>query len=144
MRYTILIIISLGFLTTCKMSNNDTEKKIDKKITKKDNSIEIARMILDDFLKDSLNQSKSIVTQENNIKDTESLIRAVEPILFSKYGKEEIMNERPYKINYIKNYWIMTGTLAGDNNEETMELGGTFELIVNPKNGDIVYLMHGK
>jgi hypothetical protein len=137
-------------LFCCCSQKNQSMKKVKNKTEnlknriKKEHSIDEAKIILSDFLKDSTLHSKPIVTQENNIKDTATLIRAVEPILFSKYGKEVIMNEAPYKINYINNYWIITGSLRGEDDKNSITLGGTFEVIVNPIKGDIVYLKHGK
>jgi hypothetical protein len=48
------------------------------------------------------------------IKDSLTAISIAEPILFSVYGKDNIIGERPYKIYFIDNYWVINGTLPKD------------------------------
>jgi hypothetical protein len=62
----------------------------------------------------------------------------VEPILFSIYGKDNIITQRPYEIYPIENYWVITGTLPNG------MLGGTFLIITDARDGKIIKLTHGK
>ncbi|SDY82866.1 NTF2 fold immunity protein [Hymenobacter psychrophilus] len=62
----------------------------------------------------------------------------MEPLLFSIYGKENIIRQRPYEVYLINGFWYLAGTLPDD------MLGGTFELIVEAQNGRVVELTHGK
>ncbi|OWP61463.1 hypothetical protein CDA63_19245 [Hymenobacter amundsenii] len=62
----------------------------------------------------------------------------MEPLLFSIYGKENIIRQRPYEVYLINGFWYLAGTLPED------MLGGTFELIVEAQNGRVVELTHGK
>ena len=64
-------------------------------------------------------------------------IEYAEMILFKVYGKEHIISERPYNIYNIRGFWYIDGTLKE-------KLGGTFEIIFNSKNGQIIRLCHGK
>jgi hypothetical protein len=72
------------------------------------------------------------------IGDKETAIAVVEPILFKFYGKEEILSERPYETYFINGYWYICGTLLKEYK------GGTFEIIINSINGQVIKLAHGK
>jgi hypothetical protein len=72
------------------------------------------------------------------ITDKETAIAVVEPILFKIYGRDNIIAERPYEIYLIDGYWYISGTLPKGYN------GGTFEIIVNSKNSQIIKISHGK
>jgi hypothetical protein len=72
------------------------------------------------------------------ITDTETAIAVAEPILFKYYGKQEIESERPYQISRIDGYWYMTGSLPEGYK------GGTFIIIINSLNGQVIRLIHGK
>ena len=72
------------------------------------------------------------------INDKETAIAIAEPILFKLYGKKNILAERPYEIYLINGYWYITGTLPLDYK------GGTFEIIIRSKNGEVIKLVHYK
>ena len=72
------------------------------------------------------------------IKNTRDLVNIVEPILFSIYGKKNILYERPYDAALIGDYWEMSGSLPSGS------LGGTFFIVINRKTCEIVRLFHGK
>lgn len=72
------------------------------------------------------------------IKDSLTAINMVEPILFSIYGKSNIIKQKPYETYLIDNYWIITGTLPKD------YMGGTFLIIINAFDGKILKITHGK
>jgi hypothetical protein len=72
------------------------------------------------------------------ITDKETAIAIAEPILFKYYSKDEILSERPYEIYLIDGYWYITGTLPEG------YLGGTFIIIINSVNGQIIKLIHEK
>jgi hypothetical protein len=65
-------------------------------------------------------------------------IAVVEPLLFSIYGKEQIIQQRPYEAYLINGVWYLAGTLPQDMD------GGTFEIMVEAKNGRVMELTHGK
>ena len=65
-------------------------------------------------------------------------IAVAEPLLFSIYGKESIIQQRPYEAYLINGFWYLAGTLPQN------MVGGTFELVVEAKNGRVVELTHGK
>jgi hypothetical protein len=72
------------------------------------------------------------------IKDSMTAISVAEPILFSIYGKNNIIEQRPYEVYLIDNYWIIWRTLTKN------FLGGTFLIILNAKDSKILRISHGK
>lgn len=72
------------------------------------------------------------------IKDSLTALNIAEPILFSIYGKDNIIKQRPYEIYFIDNYWLIIGTLPKG------YLGGTFLIILDSKDSRILKVTHGK
>lgn len=72
------------------------------------------------------------------IKDSITAISIAESILFSIYGKENIIEQKPYEIYLIDNYWIIIGTLPKN------YLGGTFLIIIDSRDCKIIKITHGK
>jgi len=72
------------------------------------------------------------------VKDSVTAIAIAEPVLFSVYGKENIINQKPYDIYHIKKYWVISGTLPVDT------MGDTFLIIIDDRNGAIVRITQGK
>lgn len=72
------------------------------------------------------------------IKDSLTAINIAEPLLFSIYGKEDIIEERPYEVYLINNFWIINGTLPKG------YLGGTFLIIIDSRNCKVIEITHGK
>ena len=82
---------------------------------------------------------QNIVDNENIIiKDSVTAINMMEPILFKFYGKSNIENEKPFETYLIENYWVIMGTLPKGSK------GGTFTVVLDAKNGEIIRLTHGK
>lgn len=86
-----------------------------------------------------INNAKSNYIDLKNviIKDSITAIAVAEPILFGIYGKEDIIDEKPYKIFHIDTYWILEGTLHDD-------MGGVFLIIIDERDARIIKLIHGK
>ncbi len=72
------------------------------------------------------------------IKTQETAIKYAETVLFDIYGQKNIEKQKPYDVYKIDGYWIIGGTLP-----KSMH-GGTFLIIINSKNGQIIKLTHGK
>jgi len=87
------------------------------------------------LLKDSMKKHFHERILINNEKE---LVELVEPILFRIYGKNEILNERPYDYYRFGDFWILTGTLP------KQSLGGTFNIKINRKTCQIINISHGK
>jgi NTF2 fold immunity protein len=71
------------------------------------------------------------------IKDKQTLIKYAEPILFKRYGKEQIIEERPYIIHIKNEVWIMDGTLPAQYTK-----GGTFHIEIDSKEGKVIKIIH--
>ena len=61
-----------------------------------------------------------------------------EPILFSIYGQENIIRQRPYKMRLEKGVWHLSGTLP------TSTVGGTFYLVIEASNCRVQTLFYTK
>jgi len=72
------------------------------------------------------------------IADKETAIRVAESILFKIYEEDNIKAERPYRVDFVDGYWILNGTLSPE------RLGGTFCIILNAANGQVIALTHDK
>lgn len=96
---------------------------------------DIAKKILERFTKDT---TSNLLRGEVLINDKLQLISIAEPILFNIYGRELILEERPYEIYLFGDYWIMLGTLKGDT------MGGTFSFAINRKTCEVIGISHGK
>lgn len=72
------------------------------------------------------------------IKDKQTAINIAEAILFSVYGKANILKQRPYQVYQIEQYWVLSGTLAEGKH------GGVFEIALDGKDARVVGLTHGK
>jgi hypothetical protein len=90
-------------------------------------------------LKEALsNKTVKQILVNKVISDKETAEIIAETILFKIYGKDNIIKQRPYEINQIDNFWVLNGTLP-----QNMS-GGTFLIILNSTNGQIIKLTHGK
>ncbi|MBC6699430.1 YbbC/YhhH family protein [Hymenobacter sp. BT190] len=97
---------------------------------------EVAREELQEILKNK--PAVAINTVGQSLPDSAAALRVAEPILFRTYGKKQILKQQPYEIYLIDNYWILMGTLPENWH------GGTFTIVLNSQNGQIIGLKHGK
>lgn len=126
MKYFVFFLILISILScNIKVESNSNFEKI--KISEKD----ILKEISDSTLHNTIGKDELII-------DEKTAISMVEPLLFSVYGKENIVKQKPYKIGKFKNYWVISGTF------NSFGFGGVFEIIMDSKNGKIVRLTHGK
>lgn len=72
------------------------------------------------------------------IKDSVSAVKIAETILFDIYGKQKIEKQKPYEIYFLDQYWIISGTLPEG------YIGGTFLIIIDARNSNILKITHGK
>lgn len=79
-----------------------------------------------------------INTKTTIIKDSLTATTIAEPILFGIYGKANITKQKPYEVYHIDNYWLLTGTLPKGS------VGGTFLIILDDRNSQIVRITHGR
>ncbi|REC71728.1 MULTISPECIES: YbbC/YhhH family protein [Epilithonimonas] len=94
-------------------------------------------------LSDAIKNKQQFNSLKPLITDEETAVKVAEPILFKIYGQEKIKEERPYEINKVNNYWIINGTM--ENSElGTLKFGGTFNIIIDSNNGEVIQVTHGK
>lgn len=72
------------------------------------------------------------------ITTKEAAIKIAEPILFEIYGKEQILNERPYGVYKIGDYWFLSGSLP------RLYDGGGFEIILDSRSAMVMSITHYK
>ena len=77
-------------------------------------------------------------TWDTLIKSTSTAIAIAEPLLFDIFGKEMILQEKPYEIYLLDGYWYIAGTIPKGSK------GGGFEMIFSARDGKIIRLTHYK
>lgn len=122
-------IFSILFLMLSAYSQSNTSR-IKLSETDARNQLKIA---LSDTILHNVISTKSLI-----IKDKETAISVVEPVLFEVYKKKNIVKQKPYEVYFIDNYWIISGTLPKN------YVGGTFLIIIDATNSKIIRLTHGK
>ena len=121
------IILLIGLLISTNIQAQESKKNAEE--------YKHAEQLLEYALK---NQSDRTEMKFKLIPKKENAINYAEIILFELYGKEKIESEKPYKINLINEYWIITGTLPKE------MVGGVFEMVFDSWNGKVLILEHGK
>jgi PBP1b-binding outer membrane lipoprotein LpoB len=76
--------------------------------------------------------------KELTVKNSNTAIKIAEAILFEIYGKANIEEQKPYEKYLIKDYWVILGTLPKGS------LGGTFLIIIDARNAQVLKIIHGK
>ena len=128
---TIKTIFFLTLLTFTLTACGQTKK--DRAILGKANAEQELKFALSDKSQHNFIDGKEII-----IKDSLTAISIAEPIIFSIYGKDNIIEQRPYETYLIDKYWIISGTLPTDYK------GGTFLIIIDSRDSRIVKITHGK
>jgi hypothetical protein len=121
------LILILTFFSTILISYSQTDRS---KL-----GIEYAKQELENAL--NISSEKQILV-DTVLKSQETAIKYAETILFEIYGQKNIEKQKPYEVYKISGYWIIGGTLPKG------MLGGTFLIITNSQNGQIIKLTHGK
>jgi NTF2 fold immunity protein len=126
MKYYILILLTFS-LSACGQS------KMDSQILGKDYAQNELKVALTDKPQHNVIDYKTII-----INDSATAIEISEPILFGIYGKNNIIEQKPYEIYHIDNYWIISGTLPKGYK------GGTFLIIIDSRDSKVIKITHGK
>lgn len=101
----------------------------------------LGKEVFKEILKEALEnpQEKNTFRIENEfLRDKQSIVKGVEPLLFKGYGKAQILKQKPYELYKIQDHWVIKGTMKKN------WFGGTFLIIVNSINGKIIRISHGK
>ena len=121
-----LLIIFLSFTINSFAQNNRTY--LGEKYAKEELDAVLAKKLGHNVV-----DNKDLIVKESN-----TAIKIAEAILFEIYGKENIESQKPFKEYLIKNYWVISGTLPEGS------LGGTFLIIIDAKNAQVLKITHGK
>ncbi|WP_051205464.1 NTF2 fold immunity protein [Salinimicrobium xinjiangense] len=97
---------------------------------------EQAKAVLNEALSDSA--LHNVIGNGPNLKDKVQAVEFAELVLFQTYGKVNIEKQKPYSIHNIDGYWLICGNLPKG------KVGGTFLIIIDSRNYQIIRLTHGK
>lgn len=84
------------------------------------------------------------------VKNEETAVQLAEILLFQVYGEDKIKSQRPYEVKLVKNnIWIITGSLNENIFQKLLygnfpKFGGTFEVKIDAKNAQVIYITHYK
>ena len=109
------------------------QNKSDRLVLGKKYAEQEIKSALSDTTKHNVLNSKTII-----IKDSLTATTIAEAVLFGIYGKANITKQKPYEIYHVDNYWLLIGTLPKG------WVGGTFLIILDDRNSQIIKLTHGK
>ena len=131
MKYKIffsIIFVFLSFYNSC-FGQEISERSI---LGKENAEYQLREVIANNKLHNLIN-SENIL-----IKNQDILIKIIEPILFEIYGDKNIEKQKPFEINDFVNHYVVNGTL------EKNKKGGTFLIIIDKRNCQILKITHGK
>jgi NTF2 fold immunity protein len=90
-----------------------------------------------------LRQPKTFVPKEGFVPNDATAIAIAEAVLVPVYGKEVVMGERPFQTALSRrDTWIVTGSLHCQGPVGTVCPGGTAEVRISKKSGEILYMIH--
>ncbi|MFI5149706.1 MAG: NTF2 fold immunity protein [Bacteroidia bacterium] len=98
---------------------------------------EKARAELDNALT-NLDQHNAVDLKTALIKDADCAHKIAEPILHGAYGEEHIQDQKPFEIHHLDHFWVLKGT------RPLNAPGGTFLIILDERDCEVVRLTHGK
>ena len=90
------------------------------------------------LLRESLSDTSihNYIGDQMLLKNKNDAIKFAENILFPIYGKKAIVSQKPYEVNLIEKYWIITG------NSQKSILGGNFIIIIDSRDYRIVRISY--
>jgi len=67
------------------------------------------------------------------LKTSKTAIQVAEPILFSIYGEKTILNQKPYEVHHINNYWVIRGT-----SDSKIQDSGRFLIVLDDRDARVI------
>ncbi|WP_018616354.1 NTF2 fold immunity protein [Segetibacter koreensis] len=136
----LLLSLIIIFIIACNSSTNtgNTSKTPDTTSKTEQHAI-LGRQNARRQMREALEGKGQPFTWDTLIKTSSTAIATAEPILFDAFGKEQVLNEKPYEVYLIDGYWYITGTVPKKYNK-----GGAFEIIFSARDGKIIRLTHYK
>ena len=126
----LILFILISYLASC--GQNNLEYNSGRIILGREYAEKEIKSALSDTTRHNVLKSKNVI-----IKDSLTATTIAESVLFGIYGKGNIINQKPYEIYHIENYWLLTGTLPKGRD------GGTFLIILDDRNSQIIKITHG-
>ena len=74
------------------------------------------------------------------VTDSVEAVKIAETILFKVIGENEIINQRPYEVYFISDFWYIRGTSVKENSPPTMLGGGQFNIIIDSYDSKVVLI----
>lgn len=74
------------------------------------------------------------------VTDSAEAVKIAETILFKVIGENEIINQRPYEVYFISDFWDIRGTSVKENGPPTMLGGGQFNIIIDSYDSKVVLI----
>ncbi|MEX0997681.1 MAG: NTF2 fold immunity protein [Flavobacteriaceae bacterium] len=118
LRYLFLLILLLPFTQEVVAQKNFVSSQIGKQLAE----YELNQTILKEKVGNVVN------TKFNLLKNSQTAIAVAEPILFATYGEKTIVDQRPYEVHQVQDYWVILGKNA---REAVGSEKGYFLIILN-------------
>ncbi len=113
-----IVFFLLPFTSEVAAQNNFVSSQIGKQLAEH----ELNQTILKEKVGNVVN------TKFNLLKNSHTAIAVAEPILFATYGEKTIVDQRPYEVHQVKDYWVILGKNA---REAAGSEKGYFLIILN-------------
>jgi hypothetical protein len=85
-------------------------------------------------------EPSGFVPRDGFVPNAEVAVKIAEAVLIPVFGKQQVLSERPFKARLEGELWIVEGTL----NCAGICDGGTAEVRISKKSGEIIRMIHGK
>lgn len=128
--FIFLFLLSLSLLTACTDTSNNSYVLV--------KNTENSQDPVQDEIQHTNNNHNLLNHTSVLLKTPELAIQVAEPVLFSVYGEKKILDQRPYRVYDTGTYYKIEGSLKEE------YIGGTFEIIINKTNAEIIKITHGK
>lgn len=95
------------------------------------------------FVNESTKNTKHYLvkySEKKLVTDSAEAVKIAETILFKVIGENEIINQRPYEVYFISDFWYIRGTTVKENGPPTMLGGGQFNIIIDSYDSKVVLL----
>ncbi|MCR9182405.1 MAG: YbbC/YhhH family protein [Flavobacteriaceae bacterium] len=113
-----IVFFLLTFTSEVAAQNNFVSSQIGKQLAE----YELNQTLLKERVGNVVN------TKFNLLKNSKTAIAVAEPLLFATYGEKTIVDQRPYEVHQVEDYWVILGKSA---REAAGSEKGYFLIILN-------------
>jgi len=86
---------------------------------------------------------RSLPEKNGFVPDAATAVKIAEAVLIPVYGEKKVLSERPYQASLERGVWTVAGTLHCDP-PGSQCLGGTAEVKISKRSGEIILMGHYK